>query len=50
MANNNNISIDVEINASGRQQLNQYSKAFNNLRTSIIKAILFDIIPISTID
>jgi len=35
MADNNKISIDVEINATGQQQLNQYSKAFDNLRNSI---------------
>src|SRR4051812_358741 len=35
MADNNNISIDIEINASGQQQLDQYKKAFDGLRTSI---------------
>ena len=36
MANNNeNISINVEINADGQQQLNQYKNAFDGLRTSI---------------
>ncbi len=32
MADNNKISIDVEINASGQQQLTQYKNAFNLLR------------------
>ncbi|GAB2983993.1 hypothetical protein GCM10027049_21890 [Mucilaginibacter puniceus] len=35
MADNNKISIDIEINASGQQQLNQYKNAFDGLRTSI---------------
>jgi hypothetical protein len=37
MANNNNenVSINVEINAGGQQQLNQYKNAFDGLRTSI---------------
>jgi len=35
MTNKNNISIDIEINAAGQQQLNQYNKAFESLRTSI---------------
>lgn len=33
--NNKNISIDIEINASGQQQINQYKAAFDSLRTSI---------------
>jgi ABC-type transporter Mla subunit MlaD len=35
MADNNKISIDVEINASGQQQITQYGKAFDSLRNSI---------------
>jgi hypothetical protein len=36
MANNNeNISIKVEIDAGGQQQLNQYKNVFDSLRTSI---------------
>jgi hypothetical protein len=35
MADNNKISIEVEINASGQQQLTQYKNAFDGLRTSI---------------
>ena len=35
MADNNKISIDIEINASGQQQLNQYGKTFDSLRTAI---------------
>jgi len=33
--NNKNISIDIEINASGQQLINQYKAAFDTLRTSI---------------
>ncbi|MGY3211172.1 hypothetical protein [Mucilaginibacter sp. HD30] len=33
--NNKNISIDIEINASGQQHINQYKAAFDTLRTSI---------------
>ena len=33
--NNNKISIDIEINANGQQQINQYKSAFEGLRTSI---------------
>ncbi|MES2428942.1 MAG: hypothetical protein V4560_18320 [Bacteroidota bacterium] len=36
MANNNNISIDVEINASGQQQLNQYKAAFDGLNSTLL--------------
>lgn len=35
MADNNKISIEIEINSSGQQQLNQYKNAFDGLRTSI---------------
>ena len=35
MADNNKISIDIEFNASGQQQLNQYNKAFDSLRTVV---------------
>ena len=35
MADNNKISIDIEINASGQQQLNRYNRAFDSLRTAI---------------
>lgn len=35
MADNNKISIDIEISASGQQQLNGYNKAFDSLRTAI---------------
>jgi len=35
MAENNKISIDIEINTSGQQQLNQYKAAFEGLKTSI---------------
>jgi chromosome segregation ATPase len=35
MADKNKISLDVEINASGQQQIGQLNKAFDNLRTSI---------------
>ncbi|NNU33596.1 hypothetical protein HK413_04535 [Mucilaginibacter sp. S1162] len=37
MANNSNqnISINVEINTDGQQQINQYSKAFDSLKTGI---------------
>jgi predicted nucleic acid-binding Zn-ribbon protein len=34
--NNKNISINVEINASGQQQINQYKGAFDSLRGSIV--------------
>jgi hypothetical protein len=33
--NNNKISIDIEINANGQQQINQYKTAFEGLRASI---------------
>lgn len=33
--NNDKISIDIEINASGQQQISQYQTAFDGLRTSI---------------
>nr|WP_294796272.1 hypothetical protein [uncultured Mucilaginibacter sp.] len=33
--NNNDISINIEINTNGQQQLNQYKTAFDGLRTSI---------------
>jgi chromosome segregation ATPase len=33
--NKNNISIGIEINASGQQQIAQYGKAFDSLRSSI---------------
>ncbi|MDB4926783.1 MAG: hypothetical protein JWR23_2839 [Mucilaginibacter sp.] len=47
MANNNeNISINVEINADGQQQLNQYKSAFDGLRTSISNLS----IPINTLN
>lgn len=35
MADNNKISIDVEINANGQQQITQYKNAFDGLCTSI---------------
>ncbi len=35
MADNNKISINVEINADGQQQINQYEKAFDSLKKSI---------------
>ncbi|PJJ79963.1 hypothetical protein [Mucilaginibacter auburnensis] len=35
MANNDKISIDVEISASGQQQLNQYNRALDGLRMAI---------------
>lgn len=38
--NNNKISIDVEINASGQQQINQYKGAFDGLRTSYKQFII----------
>ncbi|MFD2145476.1 hypothetical protein [Mucilaginibacter antarcticus] len=46
MGNKDKISINVEINAAGQQQLNQYKTAFDGLRTSISNLA----IPISKLD
>jgi hypothetical protein len=32
---NKKISVDIEINNDGQQQINQYNAAFDNLRSSI---------------
>jgi hypothetical protein len=35
MANDNKISIDVTVNSSAEQQINNYVKSFDSLRSSI---------------